>query len=315
MSDCECVEKKCPEGIPAWVMTFADLMSLLLAFFVLLFSFSEMDKNVYKEMAGSLKDAFGVQREIKVKESPRGINIIAREFSPGRPEPTVSNEVRQMTTNDSQALAKLPDSETENQENDYKKGADQDSTTVTLSEEDLEITRLIKKDSELLQEVLDEEIAQGMIDMKITQTRIILMVREKGSFPSGSAQIIAPFKVVAEKISKVFTDFEGIIIVSGHTDNVPINTYRFRSNWELSSSRAVSVIHELSKETFLKNKRFEISAYADTKPVDTNETFIGRSKNRRVEIMMDYSKKGSGDQPVESDENAVKTEIISENGS
>ncbi len=71
MSDCECVETKCEEGIPAWVMTFADLMSLLLAFFVLLFSFSEMDKNVYKELAGSLKDAFGVQREIKVKETPR----------------------------------------------------------------------------------------------------------------------------------------------------------------------------------------------------------------------------------------------------
>ena len=69
MSDCDCPEIKCDEGIPAWVMTFADLMSLLLAFFVLLFSFSEMDKNVYKELAGSLKDAFGVQREIKAKET------------------------------------------------------------------------------------------------------------------------------------------------------------------------------------------------------------------------------------------------------
>ena len=68
MSDAgEFAEKKCPDGIPAWVLTFADLMSLLLAFFVLLFSFSEMDKNVYKEMAGSMKDAFGVQRDIKAK--------------------------------------------------------------------------------------------------------------------------------------------------------------------------------------------------------------------------------------------------------
>ena len=57
----ECASKKQDDGIPAWVMTFADLMSLLLAFFVLLFSFSEMDKNIYKELAGSLKEAFGVQ--------------------------------------------------------------------------------------------------------------------------------------------------------------------------------------------------------------------------------------------------------------
>ncbi len=113
----------------------------------------------------------------------------------------------------------------------------------------------------------------------------------------------------------MFTDFEGIIIVSGHTDNIPINTYRFRSNWELSSSRAVSVIHELSKEDALKNKRFEISAYADTKPVDTNESFIGRSKNRRVEIMMDYSKKETIDDPVESGEKIVEKKVASENKS
>ncbi len=81
----------------------------------------------------------------------------------------------------------------------------------------------------------------------------------------------------------------GIIVVSGHTDNIPIKTYRFRSNWELSSSRAVSVIHELVKTSALRDKKFKIAAYAETQPVDSNETSVGRSKNRRVEIMMDYS--------------------------
>ena len=301
MSDCECVEQKCPEGIPAWVMTFADLMSLLLAFFVLLFSFSEMDKAIYKELAGSMKDAFGVQREIKAKESPRGINIIAREFSPGRPVPTVHNEVRQITTDESKLHPVFTDASESGQENQSKKADDVEDksfnamdetvdTKVMISEEDLEIVKLIKKDSELLREVIDEEITKGLIEMKVTQKRIILMVREKGSFSSGSADVIAPFKVVVAKLSKVFSDFNGVIIVSGHTDNIPINTYRFRSNWELSSSRAVSVIHELTKEKLLKKKNFEIAAYADTNPIDTNETVVGRSKNRRVEIMMDYSK-------------------------
>lgn len=303
MSDCECAEVKCEEGIPAWVMTFADLMSLLLAFFVLLFSFSEMDKNIYKELAGSLKEAFGVQREIKAKETPRGINIIAREFSPGRPKPTVHNEVRQMTTQESKMFAVFTDASKEGQENQSRKSEDvedksfnamreeKDSAGNTeLSEEDLAMINRIKQDSEELRKALDEEIEQGLIDMEVTDQRIILMVREKGSFLSGSADLIEPFKVMVNKISEVFSDFDGIIIVSGHTDNVPIKTYRFRSNWELSSSRAVSVIHELIKDKVLKNKRFEIAAFADTQPVDSNDTALGRAKNRRVEIMMDYSK-------------------------
>ena len=87
-------------GAPAWVITFADLMSLLLAFFVLLFSFSELDKQKFKELSGSMREAFGVQREIRAKEPPKGINFVAREFSSGAPEPTAMNVLRQQTTND-----------------------------------------------------------------------------------------------------------------------------------------------------------------------------------------------------------------------
>ena len=280
-------EHKCPTGIPAWVMTFADLMSLLLAFFVLLFSFSEMDKAVYKELAGSLKDAFGVQREIKAKETPRGINIIAREFSPGRPQPTAINEVRQMTTDESKLHPVFTDPSKQGQENQNKK-ADID-TNVTLSDEEIEQMARIEKDSAQVREALDKEIKEGIVDLEVTEKSIILRVREKGSFPSGSADVIKPFKIIVDKISEVFRSFDGVIVVSGHTDNIPIKTYRFRSNWELSSSRAVSVIHELVKANALRDKRFKIAAYAETKPVDANDTSAGRAKNRRVEIMMDYS--------------------------
>ena len=92
MSD-QAPAKVVEEGLPGWVMTFADLMSLLMCFFVLLLAFSEMDVSKYKEMAGSMKNAFGVQREVKVKEPPKGINIIAREFSPGA-SPTHHHECR-----------------------------------------------------------------------------------------------------------------------------------------------------------------------------------------------------------------------------
>ena len=303
MSDCECVETKCPEGIPAWVMTFADLMSLLLAFFVLLFSFSEMDKNIYKELAGSLKDAFGVQREIKAKETPRGINIIAREFSPGRPVPTPLNEVRQMTTDESKLHPVFTDPSEQGQENKDKKAdeAEDKNYNATIDKELMErlaeleeITlQQIKEDAEAIREELKKEINSGIIDVDVKDKRIILRIREKGAFPSGSATIIQPFNAITGKIAKVFSEFDGKIVVSGHTDNIPIRTARYRSNWELSASRAVSVIHSLQKNHKLSDKRFEIEAYADTQPVDTNDTFTGRAKNRRVEIMLDYSQNPS----------------------
>lgn len=279
-------------GLPAWVMTFADLMSLLLAFFVLLFSFSEMDKAVYKELAGSMKDAFGVQRDVKVKEPPKGINIIAREFSPGRPTTTPFNEVRQKTSQEFHEFPVFTDPADQGQENQGKNDNDADDALGdNLEDNKLALEKLyrIQTDSELISKALTEEINKGLIDLDVEEQRIILRIREKGSFPSGSARLIKPFRTITEKISKVFSDFDGVIIVSGHTDNIPIHTDRFRSNWELSASRAVSVIHELSKNSILKKKRFELAAFAETRPVDTNRTVIGRAKNRRVDIMMDYT--------------------------
>lgn len=281
----EAAAKKQDAGIPAWVMTFADLMSLLLAFFVLLFSFSEMDKAVYKELAGSMKDAFGVQREIKVKEPPKGVNIIAREFSPGKPESTPFNEVRQKTSQEFHEFPVFTDPAEKGQQ-----GRDNNGIVSEHDKEALEQLARVKTDGELISKALSEEINNGLIDLEVEEQRIILRIREKGAFPSGSANLIKPFSSITRKISKVFSEFDGIIIVSGHTDNYPIHTDRFRSNWELSASRAVSVIHELSKDNVLRKKRFELAAYADTRQVDTNKTVKGRSKNRRVEIMMDYTK-------------------------
>lgn len=285
----ECIDKKCPTGIPAWVMTFADLMSLLLAFFVLLFSFSEMDKNIYKEMAGSMKEAFGVQREIVVKEPPKGINIVAREFSPGRPDSTPFNEVRQSTTNDYKQFPVFTDPGLEGQESQKQKPDAASRDLGGIQQTGLEQVERIQVDSEAIREQLEDEIEKGLIQLEVKENGIILRIRENASFPSGSEKLIKPFSNIAAKIGSVFKDFEGEIIVSGHTDTVPINTYKFRSNWELSSSRAVSVLHALSKDENLADKRFQVAAYADTKPVESNKTAAGRATNRRVEILMDYS--------------------------
>jgi len=259
----DCEPTKCPEGIPAWVMTFADLMSLLLAFFVLLFSFSEMDAQKYKQVAGSMSDAFGVQRQVKVKDPPKGINIIAREFSPGTAKTTPLNQVRQSTADDTQQFPVL-------------------GTNFDKKKSDLE------KEGEKIKLALESEIEQGLIEVDIQDQRIIIRIREKGSFPSGSANMIEPFKEVIEKINKAIQPTHGRIIVSGHTDNVPIHNSHFRSNWELSASRAVTVLHELRKNSAIDKNRFEIKAFADIRPVVPNDSPENRAKNRRVEVALQY---------------------------
>ncbi|WP_456408051.1 flagellar motor protein MotB [Thiolapillus sp.] len=262
MSD-DCEQTKCPEGIPAWVMTFADLMSLLLAFFVLLFSFSEMDVQKYKQVAGSMSEAFGVQRQVKVKDPPKGINVIAREFSPGRTQPTPLNQVRQSTQDDFRQFPVLG---------------------MEKKKSDLE------KEGEKIKLALKDEIEKGLIEVDIEDQKIVIRIQEKGSFPSGSAKMIEPFKEVIDKINMAIQPTSGRIVVSGHTDDVPIHTSYFRSNWELSASRAVTVLHELSKNSIIEKERFEIKAFADTRPLVANDSAANRAKNRRVEVTLVYGK-------------------------
>jgi len=124
-------KEKGSKGLPAWVMTFADLMTLLMCFFVLLLSFAEMDIQKFKQVAGSMKMAFGVQRDIKVKEMPKGTSVIAREFSPGRPTPTPMDEVRQNTIDETRQTLEFTDAITNTTEEASMDAGEQDSGAET----------------------------------------------------------------------------------------------------------------------------------------------------------------------------------------
>lgn len=120
-------ECDCPAGIPAWVMTFADLMSLLMCFFVLLLSFSEMDVLKFKQLMGSVKFAFGVQSEIEAKAIPKGTSIIAQEFSPGTPRPTPAPTVQQQTTRTDLSTLDIPPPTSETAPKQSEKASAEDS--------------------------------------------------------------------------------------------------------------------------------------------------------------------------------------------
>jgi chemotaxis protein MotB len=124
------------------------------------------------------------------------------------------------------------------------------------------------------------------VDVETAGQKIIIRVREKASFGSGQAELKDGFRPILARVAQILKGAEGKIIVAGHTDNVPIYTERFRSNWELSAARAVSVAHEMMLATSIPSERFLIQGFADTEPVADNDNAANRAKNRRVEIIL-----------------------------
>jgi chemotaxis protein MotB len=257
-------------------MTFADLMSLLMCFFVLLLSFSEMDLLKFKQIAGSMEFAFGVQREIKVRDIPKGTSVVKKEFSPGKPEPTPLNVVRQDTTDRLKRLLKTDD----------QTGGGPTQSEQTREELLQALAEKAREDAEKIKQAFQDQLNEGLIDIETDQERIIIRIQEKGSFPSGSADMKSVFAPVLAQIGQVLTTTDGKIIVAGHTDNIPISTQRFRSNWELSAARAVTVVHHLKKVAGLTEDRFLIEGHADSHPLEPNESAEARARNRRVEIVI-----------------------------
>ena len=137
-----------------------------------------------------------------------------------------------------------------------------------------------------LQDALNQEIEQGLVTLERKETSIIVRIQEKGSFGSGSARLDPEFHEVMARISKVLAAKPGRITVAGHSDNIPISTGRFRSNWELSSARAVTVLHSMLSNKDIAEDRVVVEGLADTRPVVPNDSPQNRAKNRRVELVL-----------------------------
>ncbi len=210
-------------------MTYGDMMSLLLTFFVLLVSFSSLQDRKFHQATQSLKDAFGAQGN--------------REAASGSDDPLVS------------------------------------------------YLRSVTKDPEFLREVqsmeqaiLDQELA-GQIEVRLLDEGVLIELPAPLLFPSGGATIKPKARPILEQLAQMFRKFPGEIQVEGHTDNVPINSRRFPSNWELSAARAVAVarnFHGLD----IPPARLSATGYGEFRPVADNGTAAGRAANRRVEITL-----------------------------
>lgn len=299
---------KCPPpGLPAYMGTFADLMALLMCFFVLLLSFSEMDVQKFKQIAGSMAFAFGVQNKIEVKDIPKGTSVIAMEFRPGRPDPTPIDTIQQQTVDMTQQTLEFQAGEEDSaggrqEQREDKTGGASDSTAeqsepvseAETAEMQEEVNEMVKK----IAEQLEEQIQDGAIELESLGQQIIIRVRESGAFPSGSTFLQPRFKPIIQQVGAILRDIPGEITISGHTDNEQVSDELNSNNWELSAKRAVSVATEMLKGTGLEKDRLMVVGRADTRPLVPNDTEQNRRRNRRVEISI-LQGKAKESQPIQ----------------
>ena len=218
-------------GAPEWMSTYGDMMTLLLCFFVLLFSFATLDVQKFQAIAQSMNGSLGVL------DSGMTLSM----------EPLVNS-----------FPADSPNEEVE------------------------EFRQLYEQMSEYIK----ENNLESSITLRLDERGLLVRFMDDVLFESGKADLTPKAREIINKVSEIIRQNNKNIRVEGHTDNVPINTFRFPSNWELSTTRAVNVVKYLIEERGIEAKRMSASGYSDQHPVDDNDTSEGRQKNRRVDMVI-----------------------------
>lgn len=310
--------------VPKWVVTFADLMSILVCFFILLLSFSIMDVKKFHEVSGSLKDAFGIQKERLLSSVVELIGSPVLEHASNIqpvPIPTLSSP-NSSTTGASQGSDVGEEAETddvvEEEDFDSRSGFESDvgsqeqlseaeeqalaSMALAALREAMEAQERASAEAEQtlgqIQMALQREMEGRLVDIDKNYSEIVITFPDEVGFRTGSDQITDTFFASLNRLADVLKRVDGQVIVSGHTDNTPLaGGGRFRDNWDLSAARAVSVVRHFQTVNNISGRRLEAHGYGDTRPVDSNFTLQGRNRNRRVEIIL--RKEGDGGSPEE----------------
>lgn len=313
-----------PAPVPMWVVTFADLMSILVCFFILLLSFSIMDVKKFHEVSGSMKEAFGIQKERLLSSVVELIGSPVLEYATNIqpvPIPTLASP-NSNTTGASQGAddGELAETNEEIAEEDLdsKAGFESDiGSQEQLSEAEeqamaamaLAALREAMAAAEQASADMDQTLGQiqmalqreaegRLVDIDKNYSEIVITFPDEVGFRTGSAQITDSFFASLNRLSDVLKRVDGQIIVAGHTDNTPLaGGGRFNDNWDLSAARASAVVRHFQTVNNISGRRLEAHGYGDTRPVDSNFTLQGRDRNRRVEIIL--RKEGDGGAPDE----------------
>ncbi|PWV97387.1 chemotaxis protein MotB [Paenibacillus cellulosilyticus] len=244
----------------SWLLPYSDLMTLLLALFIVLFSMSSIDAKRFDEMSRAFNTALD-----------GGIGVLDG-FKTLDTTTTPTKDDKESQQEQTPAITK--------------------ASTKSQSDEDLEkLRKKEQEDLEKLKKQLDQYIKTAglttQLDTKLNQSQLLITISDNALFASGSAVIKPDSKKLGQAISKMLKQYPGYeIIVAGHTDNQPISNSEFRNNWELSSQRALNFMEILLTSSSLDPTLISSTGYGEYRPLDTNKTEAGRAKNRRVEVSL-----------------------------
>ncbi|WP_417565402.1 flagellar motor protein MotB [Marinobacter sp.] len=265
--------KRLQNQTPAWIVTFADLATLLLTFFILLLSFAEMDVEKYRAMANSMAVAFGSDNVLAESVGGSPLTLIESESvslpAPPESQDRVPEFIDERT--DGTAPTRIP------------------GGVIDLA------SRMVRE--------LESEVASEALSVNYDENKVVIRFSEQATFRSGEAAIKPKMIPIIERVVNVLSDCSGDVLVSGHTDDRPISSDRYRSNWDLSAARAVSVVHELVMTRQVPAERVVAAGRAETNPLAPNDSPENRALNRRVEMAIRNpecnGEATTGDLPVE----------------
>lgn len=249
-----------PENHERWLVSYADFITLLFAFFVVMFATSQTDKSKAQAVADSVKKALEGENFTSVVKVILGGTI-----------------------------------DTKGQGNNQKNGPGGQRRVIKTQEiPNGKVVELLPS-LEILSKELQQEIKSGKLQISMGARGLTISFTQAALFPSGEDEISPEFYPTIQKIVGAMKQVPNPVRTEGHTDSVPIHNSRFRSNWELSAARSIALV-ELFSEMGVPHERLSIAGYADTAPLDSNDTEEGRQKNRRVDIVI-LNEKGIQGEP------------------
>lgn len=238
------------ENHERWLVSYADFITLLFAFFVVMFASSQTDKARAQQVSDSVKDAL----------EKGGVPAAVREILGG----TVDDKGKG---------------------NAQMKGSGGSEPRVAPPPPDKLMAELLPS-LHYLTEALDKEIKEGKIEVHLEPRGLVVSLRQATFFPSGEDALNPDSLGSIDKIAAMLKAVPNPVRLEGHTDSIPIHTARFRSNWELSAARSIAMLEVLATRYNIPRNRMAIAGYADTVPQDSNDTEEGRAHNRRVDVVI-----------------------------
>jgi chemotaxis protein MotB len=235
-----------------WLVSYADFITLLFAFFVVMFASSQADKSKAKAVSESVKEA------LEHGQLSEAISVVLGRGKHEAKKPSKSPE-----------LARVPENPAT-------------AAPVPLEPPPADLSKSFEK----LRQGLGPELKSGKVQIKLEGRGLVISMREAAFFGSGDDAVAPGGFPILVKVGAVIQELPNSVRIEGHTDSIPIHNARFRNNWELASARSIAMLELLRDRLQIPPGRMAVAGYAENAPTDTNETEEGRAHNRRVDLVI-----------------------------